>query len=192
MLGVLSILVACGNPGGDGCGGEGDIVSCVSVSSIVPQSAAGDDSSNVDAFFNTDCNADGIADDPEPFTDDNAEITFSNDPFRDASDSQSVAVRSVTISYSLNSCPAGAICPPLPETTQNVSLVILPENTTPGIFPFVPLRVKQAYANQGGSPLAFPSYSANYTFVVQTLGFADTFTVEASAEFTIGSFNLCP
>jgi hypothetical protein len=193
LVGVLGFLAACGNPGGEGCGGIEDLVSCVSVSSIEPTSTAGGASSNVDAFFSTaDCNGDGVPDDAEPFTDHNADITFANTTFLGASDSLPVTLRRLTISYSLNNCPTGAVCPPLPTVTETTSLVILPEGTATATFPFVPLSVKQAYRTQGGSTFPPPSYNANYTFVAQTQNFADTFTIEASEGFTIGDFDLCP
>jgi hypothetical protein len=194
VVGISGALVACGSPGGEGCGGIEDIVSCVTVTEIVPMDSAGTNTSNVDAFPNPDCNGDGTQDDPETFTDHSAAITFSNQPFPKATDSLPVTIRHMAITYSINNCPAGAFCPPLPDVSQNVTLVIEAENTTTATFPLVPLRVKDAYfAGAGGvPPSAPPSYNANYTFTAQTQGFTDTFQIEASQEFTIGDFDLCP
>jgi hypothetical protein len=149
------------------------------------------DSSNVDAFQNPDCDNDPLTADPENFTDHEVEMTFANSTFPGASDSQAVALRSVTITYSINNCPVGATCPPLSQISQGISLTINPDSTANGTFPLVLLQTKAEYQRLGGSQGPPPSYNAHYTFTAQTQNFADTFTVEADVGFTIGNFDLC-
>lgn len=187
LVGVAGVLVACDSPGGDGCGGIEDQVSCVTVTGIEPTATAGGPSSNVDAFQ-------GVCDGGtfEPFTDHSATITFSNTPAQSASSSLPVTILRALITYSLRNCPSSATCPPLPEVTQDVTLQIETEGTGSATFPFVPLAVKDAYGAQGGSESPPPSYTANYRFTARTQGFADTFTIQASQGFTIGNFDLCP
>jgi hypothetical protein len=122
-----------------------------------------------------------------------ADITFSNAAFPGASNSFDVTLQRVSVSYSLNNCPSGAVCPPLPGFTQNVPTLVIPKGGTASLlgFPFVPLSVKTAYVDQGGNTTRFPSYSADYVFTGQTQSFNDTLTIRGSASFTIGNFDLC-
>jgi hypothetical protein len=191
--GMLLFLTGCGGPGGEECGGIDDLVSCVSITSIQPTATAGGESSNVDAVRDI-CDVDQETGEPilEPFTDHNATITFSNSSFPGASETGlSVTLRSVSISYSLNDCPDGAVCPPLSAFTQDVTLTIPAGGSASGTFPFVPLRVKEEFVALGGDVTAYPSYNANYVFIGQTDLFNDTVTIRGSAEFTIGNFDLC-
>lgn len=193
LIGILLLAVSCGGPGGEECGGLEDIASCVLITNITPQGSDGEVSNDVDVTFNPDCDGDVTTNDPEPFTQHVADITFSNSRFPTASEETtlSVTIRRMTITYTLNNCPAGAVCPPLSPFSQNVTLSIPAEGTATATFPFVPLDVKEEYVSQGGSLLAFPSYNANYVFTGQTDFFNDTITVRGSEQFFIGSFNLC-
>jgi hypothetical protein len=103
-----------------------------------------------------------------------------------------VTLQSVSVSYRLNTCLSGAVCPPLPGFTQSVSTLVIPESSTvSGTFPFVPINVKEAYVDQGGDTTRFPSYSADYIFTGQTQFFSETITIQGSASFTLGNFDLC-
>jgi hypothetical protein len=184
LVGVLGFLSACSSPGGDGCGGVEAVVSCVTVTSVEPITAAGVDSSTVDAFKD-DCT-------PPVLADYNANIEFSNTPFPGGTESLPVNITRVTISYTLNNCPASAVCPPLPGQDFPWALQIPMDGTASDTFPFVPISVQVAYVDGGGSRQPPPSYSANYTFTAQTQGFTDTFAVQASASFSIGDFPGCP
>jgi hypothetical protein len=192
VLAMAGLLTACSSPGGEGCGGVEDIVSCVSVSSIQPVSTAGEDSSDVDVTFNTDCDGDPTTSDPELFGSHDARVTFTNTTFPTASGSFAVSIERVRITYQVNNCPPLAGCPPLPELNQAVSLAI-PEDSAdvPGIFPLVPISTKNEFLALGGSANAFPSYTANYVFTARTQSFSDTFTVRGATNFVIGAFNVC-
>jgi hypothetical protein len=190
LVGVLGILSACGNPGGEGCGGIEDIVSCLSITSIQP-TANEANTSDVDVVQNLDCNGDGVPNDPEPFTRHDANVTFANDAHPQASSSLDVTIRRVSVSYTLTNCPVGAVCPPLPGFTQEVSLVVPAGSATTGTFPLVPISTKQAFVSQGGSATAFPAYSAHYTFTAQTQFFSDTIEIEGNTGFVLGNFNFC-
>jgi hypothetical protein len=191
LVGSVGLLVSCGGSGGEGCGGIEDVVSCVSITSITPKDVAGTATSRVDAIQDV-CNP-ATTPTPEPFGAHTADITFSNAQHPNASNSFDVTLQRVSVSYSLNNCPIGAVCPPLPGFTQSVPTLVIPKGGTASLvdFPFVPLSVKTAYVNQGGDTTRFPSYSANYVFTGQTQFFNDTLTIEGNAAFTIGNSNLC-
>jgi hypothetical protein len=168
-------------------------VSCLEVDNIAPQDAADNVSSNVDAFRNVCLDDEGNPTDPEPFTDHNADITFSNSTFPGADDSFDIRLVRFSISYRLNDCPTGVSgCPALTGFSAGQSLLIPAGSTVTRTFPFVPLGVKDQYATAGGAEFPPPSYTAVYTFTAQTTPFNETITVEASAEFSIGNFDLCP
>jgi hypothetical protein len=168
-------------------------VSCLEVDNIAPEGADGDASSNVDAFQDI-CDIDDEGNPEfEPFTDHSAAITFSNNTFPGADGSFDIRLVRFSISYRLNDCPGGASgCPPLTGFSAGQSVLIPAGSTVTETFPFVPLRVKRQYRTAGGSDIDPPSYTAVYTFTAQTTPFNDTLTVEASTEFSIGNFDLCP
>ena len=118
VLGVVGFLTACASPGGEGCGGLEDLVSCLSVNTITPTATAGGDTSNVDVVQDV-CSIDATTGAPEfePFTDHNAAISFSNDLFPGASGGLGIRITRMQVVYILNDCPPGAICPPLPAKT---------------------------------------------------------------------------
>jgi hypothetical protein len=199
VLAIAGLLTACSSPGGEGCGGIDDIVSCISISSIQPVSTAGEDSPDVDVTFNTDCDGDPTTIDPELFGSHDARVTFANAAFpnfigddEEEPGSLDVTIERVRITYQVNNCPPLAGCPPLPELNQAVSLTI-PAATEDvvGIFPLVPISTKQEFLALGGSANAFPSYTANYTFTGRTQSFSDTITIRGATNFVMGSFNVC-
>ncbi len=191
-IGILVALAGCPGPGGDECGGAEALASCVTITSIQPTSTAGGDSSDVDVVFTADCDGDPATVDPEPFTRHDATITFSNDTFPTATGSLSVTLRRMTVTYSLVSCPTGAVCPPLTGFTENLSFSIPEDSSTSDTFSFVPIQVKNEFVNEGGSANAFPVYQANYAFTAETNFFEDSFTVAGSASFVLGNFDSCP
>lgn len=190
--GSICLLASCGGPGGEGCGGVDTRVSCVSITNIEPTDGNGTTTNDVDVTFNQDCNGDGTRDDPEPFTRHDATVTFSNQTFPTAEEpGLSVTIRSVTVSYSLLTCPAGAVCPPLTGFTENVNFSILIDTTNSGTFSLVPISVKNEFTTQGGSTTAFPTYGATYTFTGTTDFFGDTITIQGSTPIVLGGFNNC-
>ena len=196
---VALILVSCSAPGSDnpaeGCGGREASVSCLNIVSVAP-TVNGTITSNVDAarHFCQDVLT-GETTGAEPaLTDHNADITFSNTPFPTSLGTFDIRVISYSVSYRLNQCPRTARgCPALSGfSAQSDSLLITTGSSVTRSFPMVPLRVKAEYVAAGGelnSPP--PSYSALFVFTAQTTRFNDTFTVEASAEFTIADFDTC-
>jgi hypothetical protein len=191
MLGIAGLLTACGSPGGEGCGGVEDQVSCVSITSIQPTGTVGGDSSDIDVVQNANCDGDVTTNDPEPFTANNALITFSNQGHPNASGSFDVTVEHVRITYEVNNCPSTATCPPLTGLSQGVSLEIPEDGTAEGTFPLIPLSTKNEFTDLGGSAFAFPSYTANYVFTARTQFFSDTITIRGSVNVILGAFNLC-
>jgi len=189
MLGMAGLLPACSSPGGDGCGGIEDLVSCVTITSIQPTATAGGDTSDVDVIQD-DCDPD-VAVDPELFTKHDARITFVNQTHPSAAGSLDVTLERAHITYAVNICPPGATCPPLPEIDQPVSLDIPEDSTVDGIFDLIPISTKIAFVDLGGSAEEFPTYTANYAFRARTQFFQDTFTIRGSVNFVLGHFLVC-
>jgi len=193
---VVLILVSCSAPGSnnpqEGCGGVEASVSCLQINSIVPI-ANGVNTSNVDAHQDICIDpATGNVTAVETFTDHNAQITLTNKKFPTASNSFDIRLIGYSVSYSINQCPMRARgCPPLPGFTVASQTTIIPANSSVTLtLPFVPLRVKDAYAAAGGELFSafLPSYDVTYVFTAQTVNFNQTFTVSGDAEFTIGDF----
>ena len=204
---VALILASCAAPGGDstaeGCGGIEATVSCLDITRIAPTYLSGATSA-VDALRNTCRDLLGVVTGMEPFTDHQADITFTSTRFPTASGSFDIRILSFTVSYTLNQCPAAARgCPSLTGFTGDETILV-PAPSAGGTssvtarFPFVPLRTKAEYVAAGGeiststASISFPSYTATYVFTAQTTRFNDTFTVRGSSGFTIGNFNNCP
>jgi len=194
---VALILVSCAAPGGDnpqeGCGGLEAIVSCLQITSIAP-TVGGTSTSNVDVHQDI-CRNPTTREvtSTEAFLGDhNAQVSFLNRRFPTATGGFDMRILGFSVSYSINQCPTLARgCPPLPGfTATGPSLVIPAEGTLSQTFPFVPLRVKEAYVAAGGERFSasLPSYTATYTFTAQSINFNETFTVTGSTEFTIGDF----
>lgn len=192
LLGVITAFLGCGSPGGEGCGGTGGRVSCLTVTNTVPQNGT-TNTSNVDAFQDLcDIDDEGVAT-FEVFTDHDVQITFRNAVFPGASGSFDIEVLGYSISYSLNDCPTTATgCPPLQGFSAQEPFLVPAGGTVTRTFPLVPLRTKDEYVDEGGAPGPAPSYSAIYRFSTRTTPFNDSFTLESSVEFTIGNFDLCP
>jgi hypothetical protein len=205
LLIASSLLLGCDADTRDDCGGVGDVVSCVSIDSIVPVGgsiASPTETSNVDALQST-C-TDGTLED---FTDHNAEITFANRQFPggdgtqvDIGGSLLLTILNYSVSYTLNDCPPRATgCPALTgfSVSPGQTFTIPINGSVTHTFPLVPLRVKEEYVAEGGTlgssqfGFPFPSYTATYVFTGRTDFFSDEIRIEGSTEFTIGSFDNC-
>ena len=207
---VLGAALGCGEVGGSGqCGGVGDSGACIKIESIVPTyETGGGATSDVDAFMDV-C----TLDDPttpedetefETITDHAAEVTFRNEPIPGAP-SGSIAERDVTItqytiSYSLNNCPSGALCPALSTVNVSGESILIPKNSSVSReLKFIDLAKKQQYAEligdnlfppHGPASLQFPSYTATYTFQGTDI-FNDPIILQGYTEFTIGDYDNC-
>jgi len=203
-LGALGFLLGCEADVSEDCGGMGAVVSCLSVDRVTPVDNDGTPSSNVDASADL-CPPDGTF---EPFGDHDAEVTFSNHAFPGIEGTSAIAndgsftitIVNYSVTYTLNDCPPRATgCPALTgfSVAPGQTITIPPGGTVTTQLPFVPLRVKEEYVAEGGhlgssgAGFPFPSYTANYVFTGRTDFISTDIRVEASAEFTIGSFNLC-
>lgn len=201
------ILWGCEADVREECGGVGNLVSCLSIDNIQPTNVNAEDSSNVDAVANL-CASDMGEPTPEPFGDHGATITFSNRQFPavsgasepDIDGSLLVTIVNYSVSYTLNDCPPRATaCPALTgfSVSPGQTFTIPPNGSLAQSFPFVPLRIKEEYVAEGGHTgssqfgFPFPSYTANYVFTARTDFFSSDIQIEGSAEFSIGSFNLC-
>jgi hypothetical protein len=198
IVSAVGILFGCETNPEDNCGGLDDIVSCVSVTSIAPSHLSGAATTNVDAVQDV-CAIDASGDPtPEPFTDHNADITFANEQFPNASNSYSVTIRHFTVSYSLTNCPAAAAgCPALTSIEGERTIVIPKGGQATATFPFVPLAVKEEYVAAGGEVTGsasggpFPTYTATYIFNATTEPFGTEIEIEGRQDFTIGNFDHC-
>jgi hypothetical protein len=205
LLLASSLLLGCDADTRDDCGGVGDVVSCVSIDSIVPVGGpvgSGTETSNVDALQSA-CTGGEL----ESFTDHSAEITFANRQFPggdgtqvDIGGSLLLTILNYTVSYSLNDCPPRATgCPALTgfSVSPGQTFTIPINGAVTQSFPLVPLRVKEEYVAEGGHlgssqfGFPFPSYTATYVFTGRTDFFSDDIHIEGSTEFTIGNFNNC-
>lgn len=195
LISVLWMLASCetSGGGGDACAGFEDIISCVQIVNIAPQDSAGDNSSDVDAFSRV-CEP-GPPPVFEPFTRHSADITFSNDLLPTADGGFDILLTRYSITYRLVDCPALASgCPPLsspPEQSINVLIPSGADVTT--TVDFVPLAVKDQYADAGGEDgAAVPTYVVHYVFRGRTVPFTAEVTIEGDAEFHITDFDTCP
>jgi hypothetical protein len=193
--GYALLLVSCGGPGGPECAGIETVTSCVTVRSVQPVDGATDaETSDVDAVQVT-C-SDGSA---EPFAAHRADVTFNNTPFpefvglidEEEQDTLPVTILGFEVTYKLDFCPTGAVCPPLTGFSRAMTLEVPAQGEATLTVDFVPLNVKAEFVSQGGSALAFPGYTAEYTFAGKTNFFEDSFKVTASVPFVIGNFDNC-
>lgn len=203
-LGAACLLLGCEADVRDECGGFGDQVSCLSIQSITPTDGSGN-SSNVDAFQSV-CSpgtVDPVTGEPtgdaqtEALTDHNATIVFANTTFPTAQNSLPVTIMNYSVSYSLNFCPANALCPPLTgfSVSPGQTLQVPAGGVVSADFPLVPLSVKSEFAASAqptnGGIFPPPSYTATYVFTAQTDFFSSDIRIEGFTQFTIGNFNNC-
>ncbi len=192
---IALILAGCATSGNDspaeGCGGLESKVSCLQITSVAPASGSTNVDAHQDSCVNSTTNPPTVTSEAA-LTDDNTVITFTNSQFPTASSGFDIRILGVSVSYSLNQCPALARgCPPLPGFTESTPTTIVPLGATAELtVPLVPLRIKQAYATAGGElfSASLPSYTATYVFTAQTVSFNEAITVTATTTFTIGDF----
>ena len=198
---VVLILASCSAPSDDGagggCGGSEASITCLDVTGIAPTSL-GTDTTNVDALRDQCRDQTGAVTGPEPFEDHNARVTLVNRQFPTTTATGrafDIRIIGYSVTYTLNGrCPTAALgCPPLTGLPPSSASITIPAGQTVTVtLPFVPLRTKNEYVQAGGElGIAAPSYTATYTFTVQTIGLNDTFTVEGNAQFTMTDFNNC-
>jgi hypothetical protein len=186
LTAMLLVLTACGGGGSDNCGGIDDIISCVNVTNIDPVNA------QVDAM---DCDANGIPDvqvEPEAVT-----FTFRNDVFPsfvEGVDPENLDVRinHVRVTYE-SQCGTGQVCPAL--SSHNEAVVVFIQDSGGTASESVTLvsafTQGQYAAGAAGLPDNIASYTANFVFEAETVGFEDNFDFGASVPFSIGNFS-CP
>lgn len=185
LTAILLLLAGCPGGGSDNCGGIDDIVSCVNVTAVDPPNA------QVDI---ADCDADGVPD--PPVAPDTVTFTFRNDAFPTfqdgvTPDSLPVQINHVSVTYDPR-CGPGQVCPALLPHDEAVVLFIddgggeASESVT-----LVSAFTKGEYAGLIPDPDNAASYTANFVFAAETVGFVNGFDIEVSVPFTIGNFS-CP
>lgn len=186
FLTALSLLlIGCPGGGSDNCGGIDDIVSCVNVTDVEPVNAEVDIS---------DCNADGVPD--PPVDSDTVTFTFRNDvfpTFQDGVIPENLDVRldRVTVTYE-PTCGPGQVCPALSGHSE--ALVVFIESgggSAAESVTLVSAFTKGEYAGVIPDPDNPASYTANFEFEGETVGFENSVDFEVSVPFSIGNFS-CP
>jgi hypothetical protein len=217
MVFFLLVVAACGEVS---CPGGEDTGSCLRIENIEPTYLE-KPTSSVDAVADLCSTGTSTSATVEKFTGHAAKISFSNFPVEGGSvpaeEISPITLGDFSITYSLNNCPAGAICPPLntfiTAATAHPDTIIVPANgkitvTYPFVdlskkFEFVAKRLGQAtfsyldfFPPPSAPPfsiapfLEFPSYTATYKFN-GTDTFGNKVSVTGSREFTIGDFANC-
>jgi hypothetical protein len=158
---------------------------CVKIDSITPV-----DSSDVDAFQNTDCNGDGTTDDPEPFTKHDASVSFSAILLEGATSPPApgfVTLTGYTVDYTPNpSNPVAA--PALSSWSLGLTQGIDVDTSVTLPLEMVPVSTKLEYAVGGSQVPAI--YTATYT-IMGTTQFNEDIVLQGVASFNIGEFDTC-
>ena len=187
-------LSSCGDEAGGGgaCGGVDNNGVCLFISSIEPFDTNGS-TINVDVpvVSPTDCNGDGVFDDPEPFSDHDAVVTFGAFTIGNVPTTTTrIFIVSYTISYAINlgSGPG----PVVPSVTIGTGSII--EVPTNGSVQATVTIFNQAQKAAFAADLAFvggePSYFARYTFNGED-EFGNTVFTQASTQILLADFNNC-
>ena len=199
---VLFVAAGCGDEqiGAAGqCGGAESSGICVTIDSIEPGSLGLEDTDDVDAFQNPDCDGDPTTPDPEVFSRHSADVTFSafnlipsNVPGVTPGVPTFVTLTQYSIEYTAD---AGNVLP-VPTLTNRVfneTIRIDVDGSATVTLAFVELAQLSefnAQALQGGTAGAIQSYTAKYTFSGQdSLG--NSVSVAAFKKFQIGNFDTC-
>jgi hypothetical protein len=214
MVFFLLIVAACGEvscPGGDNTG------SCLRIEKI-ELTYLEKTTPSVDVVASVCSTGTSTSATTESFQGHSAKISFSNLPVEGGSvtaqEISPITLGGFSITYSLNHCPAGAICPSLnPFVAVSPNTIIIPANgKNEETYPFIDLAQKFEFVAKRlglatfsyldffppssappfptASFLEFPSYTATYQFNgIDTFG--NKVSATGSAEFTIGAFNTC-
>lgn len=197
LLLMALILGSCSAPSDDsaggGCGGSEASISCLTITNVAP-TYQGQTTSDVDARQNTCVDVQGTVTGIEPFFAHSAAVTFRNQRFPTATGRTfDIRITGYSVAYRLNQCPANARgCPPLTGFSVADTFFVPAGESLTATLLFVPLNTKNEYVRAGGElGIATPSYSVTYTFTGQAVALNDTFTFQASSQFTITDFNNC-
>ncbi|HHL40584.1 MAG TPA: hypothetical protein ENJ37_08760 [Deltaproteobacteria bacterium] len=200
MTVLAALVVSCGDQtGGGGGGGSGSSGIIFSVDKVVPRDLVSlADSWSVDMVWNTDCNGDGTADDPELFGAHGADITLTAkhmDGVTVPPAARFLTITHYTVEYSI---VTGYTGPSFPTRTYYESLMIelqtgLRGNATMSVK-LMPEDLKRTYVPAlGGSQTwtyGYPEYNVVYTFYAQD-EYGNDLMTKAFAVVTLGNFNAC-
>lgn len=198
LTGMAVVLVGCKGTGGEECGGIDTVTSCLTVSSIQPFDGA-TDSPTADVDVVQDLCPDFTV---EPFTSHRADVTLTNAPFPEfigliddgdetTDESLAITIQRIDVTYQLEFCPVGAVCPPLTGFSQAVTINVPANGSVTQRIEFVPLNVKLEFLDQGGGAFDFPLYNIEYTFSGRTDFFNDAVEITGNAPFVLGNFDNC-
>ena len=187
-------LSSCGDKAGGGgaCGGVDNNGVCLFISSIEPFDTNGP-TINVDVPFvsPTDCNGDGVFDDPEPFSDHDAVVTFGSFTIGNVPTTTTrIFIVSYTISYAINlGSGPGPVVPSV--TIGTGSIIEVPTNgSVQATVTIFNQAQKAAFAADPAFVGGEPSYFARYTFNGED-EFGNTVFTQASTQILLANFNNC-
>ncbi len=188
-------LSSCGDEAGGGgaCGGVDNNGVCLFISSIEPFDTNGS-TINVDVPFvsPTDCNGDGVFDDPEPFSDHDAVVTFGSFTIGNVPTTTTrIFIVSYTISYAINlGSGPGPVVPSV--TIGTGSIIEVPTNgSVQATVTIFNQQQKFDYVNVfGGNQFDEVYYLARYTFNGED-EFGNTVFTQASTQILLANFNNC-
>ncbi|HEY5649515.1 MAG TPA: hypothetical protein VIU33_08450 [Nitrospiria bacterium] len=192
IFAAFIVLSGCGDIGGAGqCFGVENTGTCLTINSIEPTTDGGP-TSDVDAHFSTDCNGDGIDDDPEAGFSHTANITFSNSLLPGVTSPpapQFVTLTNYSVVYVPNPNNLGS-APDLDGWTFSANNLLLDVGSNfTGEFEMVPIQTKLQYATLGGDTLP-QFYTAVYSFT-GTSQFNEDIVLQGTVSFAMGDFNNC-
>jgi hypothetical protein len=199
-LALFGLAFGCGTTGGGGqCDGADSSGMCATIDNIVPTDLVSGfgPTSSVDAFrlVSGDCDANGTADDPEPFGDHSALVTISANLIPNVTSPPApeyVEFTGYTIEYIAS--PTNLIAaPPLATQVFSESWKVGADETVTKTLEFVSLQTKAEFftAFGGVAPVAPIHYTAVYTISGKTQ-FDQDMTLVGSTAFSIGDFDACP
>ena len=192
-------LSSCGDKAGGGgaCGGVDNNGVCLFISSIEPVDVTGA-TINVDVIQNLDCDGDGNpptgTNDPEPFSDHDALVTFGSFTIGNVPTTTTrIFIVSYTISYAINlGSGPGPVVPSV--TIGTGSIIEVPTNgSVQATVTIFNQQQKFDYLNVPplGNPADEVSYFARYTFNGED-EFGNTVFTQASTQILLADFNNCP
>ncbi len=222
-LGVAG-LASCGSGdeagGGGSCGGADESGICLQVVLIEPHHLDEEFTTDVDVNFVADCDGDPLTDDPEPFTEHFADVTFSaslvsGNPVA----ARFVQVTNMTVTFTQNTTDPPVTCPlPAPfgpncnavagagpailQLTTPIDVTIPVGTSVTQILPMVNFQRKNDYTPAFGDDIltggpfdpggnvAYLSFHVRFVFTGED-EFGNDVDATGATEITFGAYSAC-
>lgn len=193
---ILLAITSCGDVGGGGGGGgAADTGIYLNVDTIVPTDISVTETPSIDMVWTQDCNADGIADDPEtPFGAHTATVTISAILLPGAT-SPPAATKVVITKYRVEfTVSPGYAGPAFPTLEYNTNINVTVGGSSSATVNLMTEELKKPYVSQlggtGSWTYGWPVYTVTYTFYGQDDQGNDV-SASSFTTVTIGGFNKC-